>query len=783
MSLSLRILAGVLALLAIAVIAVQDIEHASPGPLIATHAQVEDLQGSKGCVLCHGSGPSDLAPSCLECHAPVARQIRSGEALHGRLTSAQQKDCGSCHSEHLETPTADWIAFSFRMAALEGPEGFQHQTVDYHLDGRHASLACLDCHEQADADPLPAQQPRFLGKIQDCTSCHEDPHEGTMRRSCASCHGQEHPFDDLKQFPHVEEIPLHGSHAGLDCRECHKEHDPYSVEALSDPDAALPWRTCKQCHEDPHSDAFLDGQPDLPAGFAVGEDACARCHAAEHENFHAKEMPWEDRWHQASGFSLTSPHDDLACVECHAERTEQTDFQTRYPGRLEKECSSCHEDPHEEQFQRAPYLEEDCRSCHTSDTFASHDFTLRRHAEQGYPLLGAHETADCASCHEAANPSEPHSWVFHGTTDRCDRCHTDVHDPPFAVPPASTPTTSEGDCATCHQATGFRDLTKDFDHEAWTGFALTQGHEGLDCESCHARSPEPDIHGRTLGLVAELHPGDPSACQGCHEDVHQGTFDKPQRLQDLAGAQGCARCHGTRDFRTLKPSSFDHDLWTDYPLTGAHRQSSCASCHGRDSDDQPLGKVDTHFPGDWKLCSTCHADPHDGAFDRPEFKPKIFDRADCHRCHGTNSFRDLLPGAFDHGYWTGFPLRGAHLEADCTSCHAKETPSAESIRLGTTAGSACTDCHTDPHEGQFQQSRNQDCLSCHDRGIQGFELPDFDHTERTRFELDPTHAALACSDCHGTERTAHGTSVVRYVPLGTDCVDCHAVVPQQGGGR
>lgn len=783
MKLPLRIAAGGLALLAIALIALQDLKDPSPGPLSPTHERVVELRGADGCVRCHGDGPADLAPSCLDCHEPIQQQIQNGVALHGGLEAERQQDCGACHAEHVVSPASDLVAFSFRLADMEEPEAFRHETLDFQLDGRHDELACMDCHEAADVEALPAEVPRFLGKTQDCTSCHEDPHKGTMERSCASCHGQEHPFDDLTAFPHVKEIPLHGSHAQLDCRECHKQGDPYSVEALSDPEAALPWRTCSGCHENPHTPSFVQKQPALPLEFAKGQDACALCHSEEHTTFYDDAIPWKDSWHESSGFSLTSPHAELACTECHGERASEPDFATRYPGRLEKECSSCHEDPHEGQFLRAPYLEEDCRSCHASDTFAKHQFTLQRHADQGYPLLGAHKEAACDTCHEAESPEKPFSWSFHGTTERCDQCHTDVHEPPFAMERLKQPQSSEGDCATCHQATHFRDLVQEFDHGFWTDFPLTQGHAQLDCEACHAGNARDLAQGRQLGLVAHLFPGEPSSCEGCHEDTHLGVFDTSERPETLADQQGCARCHGTESFRAIKPKTFDHDMWTDYPLTGAHGQISCEDCHGRDPSNQSLGKVTDAHPGDWKQCSTCHSDPHAGAFNDPNFKPKIFDREGCFRCHTTTSFRQLQPGAFDHGYWTGFELKGAHQTTDCTSCHAVQAVDAGQIRLGKTSGSRCTDCHTDPHAGQFLNTPKQDCLSCHDRGIQGFELPDFDHNRLTRFQLDPTHAALECASCHKPETTASGQAVVRYVPLGTQCVDCHAVTPPSPGGR
>lgn len=785
MRLSIPFATGLLALAAIAVISIRDIERAIPGPLIASHAQLPELHGPDGCVRCHGTGPASMAASCLTCHAAVDEQIQLGVALHGGLLATQQRDCGSCHAEHLDASSKDWVAFGFHMADLEGPEDFRHQTVDFGLDGRHDSLACSDCHEQADADVLRPEQPRFLGQVQDCTSCHEDPHKGQMQRDCTGCHGQEHDFEDLRGFPHAKEIPLHGSHAGLDCRDCHAKGQPYSVEALSDPKATAPWRTCAQCHEDPHSESFVKGQdlPEVP--WPTGQDDCVLCHSEQHATFTDEAMEWRDAWHLPTGFPLEAPHDDLDCRECHGDRVGNEDFRSRYPGRLEKDCSACHEDPHAGQFRRSPHLEEDCRSCHRSDTFAEHGIDLQRHGELGFALKGAHRDTACDACHEPADPDLPHSWQFLGIGSQCADCHADVHVPPFQVEDTlELPSlASGGDCAACHQESDFRRLTGEFDHELWTGFALERGHQGLECSACHAAYADPVAQGRSLGIVAELHPGDPHSCQGCHADVHQGVFDQPQRPPSLAGETGCARCHGTADFRGLKEDSFSHDGWTDFPLTGAHLQADCASCHARDATEHPLGKVSELFPGDWRKCATCHTDPHQGAFDAPHLKTRILDRTGCARCHDSTSFRNPIPGAFDHGYWTGFELQGAHREADCTACHAEQKPGPDNLRLGPTRGSSCTDCHEDPHAGQFLLDAGKDCLSCHDPYIGGFGIPRFDHDRLTRFALDETHAALDCSSCHGEETIEGGAQVIRYRPLGTQCMDCHAVVPDPRGRR
>ena len=773
MKTGLKTLVAVLSLLLVFSFAWFDVGQPSPGPLIPTHANIAALQGKNGCILCHGDGPKEMTSSCLACHAPVEIQIQKQHGIHGKLSAIEQMQCGVCHPEHFATTSHRLVDFSFSQARLERPDDFAHSTVDFHLDGRHDSLECLACHKNANQDSLEEGGARFIAETQDCISCHDDPHKGAMQRGCADCHGQEHAFDNLEHFPHDLSFPLHGSHSDLSCNACHEQSTTYSVEALSDRAAAQLWRTCSACHRSPHSTDFLKELPSPPAADLLGMDQCVLCHSEKHTEFFGAEVEWEDRWHAASGFKLETPHADINCSACHGERERFDDFSSRYPGRLENQCASCHDDPHQGQFDHAPYLEEGCLSCHRKDVFQPHDFDLAFHNQVSFLLEDSHTQAECADCHGLAVPGDKESRIFHNTGQECSACHQNVHGDSFDA--------VEGACAQCHRATTFPDLTAEFDHNAWTEFPLSKGHADQTCEACHEQSPQPDEHGRTLGLVSLLHPGKPESCLGCHTDVHLGSFDTPGLPTSLEDRLGCARCHTTEDFATLHPNSFQHDTWTTMPLDGAHAQAECVSCHGVGQETQRLGKVQDHFAGDADQCITCHADPHGGDFDAPHLKPTVFGREGCVRCHQTTSFNQVQSDAFHHGYWTGFDLRGAHFDTTCTSCHsAIQPPNALGRSMARAAGGNCVDCHSDPHAGQFLERGQQDCLRCHDADTNSFAITDFNHAELTRFPLDETHVQLDCAACHQPSTTERGERLTRYRPLGTSCADCHdAGVPPE----
>ncbi len=782
MKASIRWIPIAVALMGILAFALLDIREPSPGPLIPSHHGVAELQGRNGCVQCHGNQPSDLGPSCLACHESIESDILAGQGLHGSLGMIQQAQCGSCHPEHLTSPSHELLNFSFRQASLGKVEDFAHETLDFHLQGAHDSLECKECHQQALVNLLPKETPRFLGLSQDCTTCHEDPHKGQMQRSCQSCHGQEHDFADLSRFPHLKEIPLHGSHSGLDCAECHQSETSYSVEALSPLDLEITWRNCASCHESPHTNSFLKNTHYPEEWKSVGRDECALCHSEQDETFLQTESRWKDPWHKASGFALEEPHANLDCKECHGTRESKEDFSLRYPKRNANDCASCHQDPHAGQFDIAKYQEKDCLSCHKPSAFLPHDFSLVRHNEESYELRGAHATVKCEDCHKPDVHLENQPVRFLGTLTKCVDCHTDPHDNAFQPYSEKLDPVPEGDCARCHQPTDFQDLTREFDHGQWTPFPLTKGHDQLDCQACHQRNSLPDEHGRTLGKVSLLYPGDPASCVGCHEDIHLGSFSGNDLPHSIQGKIGCARCHSTESFQEVPASKFDHGTWTSFPLTGAHDQAECASCHGVDQVSQRLGRLQDHYPGDPSKCITCHQDPHAGTFQRPHLELTVNGKTDCARCHTTSSFRKMSPVDFHHEKWTDFPLLGAHLEADCTSCHqplGKQGPLGRSF--GEAIGTSCTDCHSDPHLGQFIQKGVNDCLKCHDSGIKTFEIPNFAHNRLSTFALDQNHAQLDCSACHVERLTAQGQRLIQYKPLGNQCIDCHSAGRTESG--
>jgi hypothetical protein len=86
----------------------------------------------------------------------------------------------------------------------------------------------------------------------------------------------------------------------------------------------------------------------------------------------------------------------------------------------------------------------------------------------------------------------------------------------------------------------------------------------------------------------------PSQCEGCHQDVHGDQFVQ-------AGVTPCTQCHNSAKW---KPSLFDHDKRTEFPLQGAHQNVRCEQCHKLTRTI--AGKTVLFYKPTPKECAACH---------------------------------------------------------------------------------------------------------------------------------------------------------------------------------
>ncbi len=563
----------------------------SPGPLSTPHAAID---ATTQCFQCHASGGSKqgMDARCLACHKEVAWMKTNKRGFHA---VSANKECSSCHPDHGGRTFAliEWDGGSF--------EKFDHKRAGYTLEGKHASLACRDCHKPAlqksPAVPLMKKKDHaasFLGLETACASCHADPHRGQLGSTCTSCHGQQ-AWKPAPGFDHAKSaFPLTGEHTKVECAKCHAA--PGVAKGVDDKGRPIAqWKPlkhadCVACHKDPHAGRFTGG--------------CVKCHTTAGW----KSINKTGFNHDLTRYPLRGRHAGVACNSCHDPKKggEKPKF---------ARCMDCHADPHAGKATLASQVV-DCASCHTLDGFERPAYTVAQHAQSRFPLLGGHATANCVTCHAKlpASAAATAAWgsarvVIRPAFNRCNSCHADPHRGRFEATGARP---HKSGCVECHGMDTFHPSKYDGAAHASCVFPLDGAHRAVACQSCHeelkAKPTEFSLLADSTRVRALRFDNPRRACVDCHKSPHGDQF---------AHRKDKGACEGCHDAQAFVPASrFDHDRDARYKLVGAHRTTPCAKCHVPKSLASGETRV-TYRPLESR-CQSCHAtDMRDSSLTAP----------------------------------------------------------------------------------------------------------------------------------------------------------------------
>ena len=401
-------------------------------------------------------------------------------------------------------------------------------------------------------------------------------------------------------------------------------------------------------------------------------------------------------------------HQGVSCTQCHTKPV----FSNVGMG-----CADCHADIHKRQ------MGANCEQCHTVKGWHVSIQQINQHLNR-FPLVGAHATVDCDACHRGAAVGQ-----FQGLSTMCFSCHQRdfTSTKAFGIDHVALnlPTT----CEQCHSMDNW--MGAKFDHLKFTGFALIGAHANLDCSACHAG-----------GKFA----GAPAACVGCHLADFNKTNNPPHAQAGFPTT--CQTCHNSSAW---DPTTFNHNTFTKFPLTGAHASVACTQCH-----------INGQFVGTATDCASCHMKDFNGAMS-PNHVQSAFPTT-CQQCHNTTSWSGA---AFDHST-TGFTLTGAHVALQCTQCHNTTFSPSGAYTLTSTT---CVSCHLKDFQGtttpnHVQSGFAQTCQQCHN--TTSWTGAAFDHAT-TGFTLTGAHVALQCTQCHNTTFSPSGA----YSLTSNACVTCH----------
>jgi hypothetical protein len=455
--------------------------------------------------------------------------------------------------------------------------------------------------------------------------------------------------------------------------------------------------------------------------------ACESCHTA---NAWQPIRPRPDFDHNSqTKWPLLGMHQNVACKSCHVDKKFQN---------VSKECSSCHADIHRRQFGG------NCQQCHTVKGWRVAIQQTREHNNR-FPLIGAHAAAPCESCHKNAAAGQ-----YKGLSTECMACHTPDYNK--SVNPPHRGSKIPVECEQCHTMDTW--VGAKFDHAALVGFALDGGHARLACRDCHA-------NGQWAGTSAQ--------CVNCHIKEFNAT-QSPNHAQ-VGFPRDCAVCHTTVRW---KGGKFDHTAGTKFPLTGAHTQVQCNSCH-----------VGGRFAGTPQACEGCHMDAFNKSTN-PGHTASNFPR-DCAQCHTTTQWKGAK---FDHNL-SRFRLTGAHAQVECASCHINGK------FTGTTQ--TCEGCHMGVYTKAVNPNHTaagfpKDCMICHTTAA--WKGAKFDHDSATKFGLTGAHTSQTCAACHlngnftSTPGTCEGCHLAAFNQTKTpnhasagfskDCTQCHTTTQWKG---
>ncbi len=506
---------------------------------------------------------------CRECHTPAHISAAAKESISvknlERTWLGLSTKCEGCHTDPHRGQLAHECSSCHDSLDWKNATQYDHNRARFRLTGGHLKVACEKCHTKVE-DPKPYVKYKGIA-FEDCTPCHSDPHKGTFRAACRTCHTSTsswRPNDITQVFDHSKtRYPLEGKHAALACESCHRRGGNFKEPVA--------FAHCTDCHKkDPHGGQF--------AARAEGGD-CAACHKVS--GF--KPSTFSVAQHAGTQFPLKAKHVQVACEKCHVMKAQLVVYRFQ-----DTSCAACHKDVHDGQFRDAPYRNR-CESCHNESGFRPSTFTLVEHSATRFPLEGAHLAVVCNDCHRQPAGSDTVRavrYIFDVRT--CTGCHEDPHKGEFATRMMTLLADgSSAGCRACHSTKTWHEL-QGFDHEA-TDFPLEGAHRAVQCGQCH----KPD--NLTTDMKNVVYRSAPKQCSGCHEDIHGGQFTTGTQPAD------CARCHKVLKWR---PSTFDHNTQSTYKLDGAHREVRCALCHT--TTKEVAGKVVVFYKPTPRECSACH---------------------------------------------------------------------------------------------------------------------------------------------------------------------------------
>lgn len=389
---------------------------------------------------------------CKNCHKPEfisEDKIKSRDFTFLGLNT----ECLTCHADYHKKTLPASCTDCHGMDSFKPAEKFNHSRTKFPLQGKHSEMECLKCHKVEWVDGNKFQE--FAGiEFSNCTSCHQDVHQGKFGQNCRECHNEEsfHIISGMTGFDHSRtDFPLRDKHRLVNCKECHKTK-------YTDP---VKHNLCSDCHEDYHRGEFIKSgsSPD-----------CSACHDTRGFSM----FLYTIEQHNQGRFELEGAHLATPCFACHKkeDRWAFRDIGIR--------CADCHQDIHSGYIDLKYYPEKDCKTCHSTDRWSTVTFS---HSRTNFELSGAHTKVSCRGCHFRKAKEDMVHQVFKGLSTNCSGCHEDIHFNQFEESGVT-------ECKRCHETVYWK--PSKFDHNN-SRFKLDGKHKDVACNKCHKPASQDNV--------------------------------------------------------------------------------------------------------------------------------------------------------------------------------------------------------------------------------------------------------------------------------------------------
>jgi hypothetical protein len=330
--------------------------------------------------------------ACAECHkTSVINGVKFQE-----FKGVKSTNCTNCHKD----PHANKFGQNCSechnnesFAVVGGVKNFDHSKADFQLEGKHLKVTCKACHKLKLTTPL---------NFKHCTDCHTDYHNKQFAKNgvspdCATCHTVK-GFTDFSytlEQHNASVFPLKGAHVATPCFACHKKEEKWKFKEIG--------KICKDCHLDIHNTFISDKY--------YPEAKCEACH-----NLNSWTVVTFD--HKKTKFELEGAHTKQTCRDCHFNKEKTGHANQKFTG-LATNCTNCHKDVHEKQFETNGIT--DCKKCHNSDSFKP--ASKFDHSKARFVLDGKHVNVACIKCHKEVTDKGV-SFVQYKTNKlKCEDCH------------------------------------------------------------------------------------------------------------------------------------------------------------------------------------------------------------------------------------------------------------------------------------------------------------------------------------------------------------------------